>query len=393
MNINVYSGLIYEFKTLLKYYPKFILSNNVKNLNNEVPVFTYHTIDPSSFESQLRYLKDNDYKTLSINEYYKIIIGEKQIESKSVLLTIDDGRLSFWKYGYPLLKKYNMKATLFIIPGRIADSEIARKNLNDVWNRKFEFRELSDTDELDLDYCNWNEIKKMKSSNLIDIENHSLFHKPVFTETKIIDIIDSETKLSLLASYFSDNDIDKKIIKEEYIGLPIFKYSSLMEGKSSFTISNKLKKYFREQYEIQKNLGKSKQQILKIFNKNFDKNNFLSEIQYIKDEVPKNLIRDDIKKASSIIMNKIGDDSGTHFCLPYTLGSDITIDVLKEIGIKTCFWGVLENKKMNKPGDDPYYNCRIKDDFIFRLPGKGRKSLPSIYGGKIRRRLSGERVF
>jgi len=49
--------------------------------------------------------------------------------------------------------------------------------------------------------------------------------------------------------------------------------------------------------------------------------------------------------------------------------------------------------KINNPGDDSVSNSRIKNDFIFRLPGVGRKSLYSIYKYKIKRRLLGEKVF
>jgi peptidoglycan/xylan/chitin deacetylase (PgdA/CDA1 family) len=44
------------------------------------------------------------------------------LHNKSVLLTIDDARSSVWRFAYPLLKKYQMNAVVFIIPGWTKDS-------------------------------------------------------------------------------------------------------------------------------------------------------------------------------------------------------------------------------------------------------------------------------
>jgi hypothetical protein len=69
--------------------------------------------------------------------------------------------------------------------------------------------------------------------------------------------------------------------------------------------------------------------------------------------------------------------------------------IIKQILIKTAIscTGVLPNKKIIKSNDDPYFIPRIKNDFLFRLPGINRKSLLSIYIYKLRRRISKEKVF
>lgn len=95
---------------------------------DQVPVLMYHnivydenyknendTITTSMFEKQLKYLKDNNYKTLTIDEFYCWKNSKCKIPSKSVLLTFDDGFYGVYYLAEPLLKKYNMKATAFII--------------------------------------------------------------------------------------------------------------------------------------------------------------------------------------------------------------------------------------------------------------------------------------
>ena len=73
------------------------------------------------FEEQLNYLKENGYKTLTIEEFRAWMYGEIELPEKSVLLTIDDGAFGTGKHNgnnlIPLLEKYNMHATLFLITG------------------------------------------------------------------------------------------------------------------------------------------------------------------------------------------------------------------------------------------------------------------------------------
>jgi len=100
-----------------------------------VPVLNYHffydknedTCDESiclevtKFEEHLKYLKDNNFKTLTMEEFKKWMYGEIEIPSKSVLLTVDDGAKGTGKHNgnklNPLLEKYELNATLFLITG------------------------------------------------------------------------------------------------------------------------------------------------------------------------------------------------------------------------------------------------------------------------------------
>ena len=73
------------------------------------------TIEVENFEEQLKMLKDNNYKTLTLEEFYNWKKGKIKLPYKSILITFDDGFLSNYEYAFPLLKKYNMNATVFLI--------------------------------------------------------------------------------------------------------------------------------------------------------------------------------------------------------------------------------------------------------------------------------------
>jgi len=78
-------------------------------------------LNTTNFEEQLKYLKDNGYKTLTMDEFVRWMYGEIEIPEKSVLLTIDDGAMGTGAHNgnklIPLLEKYETHATLFLITG------------------------------------------------------------------------------------------------------------------------------------------------------------------------------------------------------------------------------------------------------------------------------------
>ena len=86
------------------------------------------TITIDNFKQQLEYLKKNNYKTLTMDEFYKWKNNELDLPYKSVLITFDDGFLSNYQYAFPLLKEYGMNATVFVVGSFIDNST------NNEWN-------------------------------------------------------------------------------------------------------------------------------------------------------------------------------------------------------------------------------------------------------------------
>lgn len=94
-----------------------------------VPVLMYHSIgyekdNPvrlpvENLEKQMKYLKDNNYSTLSMDDLYDYFENNKPIPEKSIVLTFDDGYLDNYTKLYPVLKKYGFKGTIFVITNTI----------------------------------------------------------------------------------------------------------------------------------------------------------------------------------------------------------------------------------------------------------------------------------
>ncbi len=394
MKHSIKDQLAIEIKSLFAGYPQFVYSkNNIKNLDG-IPVFVYHTIEPELFEAHLMYLKNNGYKALSIYEFYDILTKKKSISTKKmVLLTIDDARSSVWRFAYPLLEKHKMHATVFVIPGVTEEGTSLRKNLKNSWNNECSIEKIHKIDYDDNTLCSWKEIKEMYNSGYVNIESHTLFHREIFISTKIADYIQEDTEVIPYnfkgSPYYTKENIGVQPTLEKYIGLPLFESAPIMFAGPKIEVSGEFRNMCKEIYNnALENKSDWKKEIENfVIKETNNKKYFNSESSSEKDTL------EDLKLARDEIHKHLDSDAGNHLCLPWTKGNSKTINICKELDVKSCFWGVLDNKKINKVGDNPYYISRIKNDFVFRLPGDGRDSLFSIYMYKMKRRMSGEKIY
>jgi peptidoglycan/xylan/chitin deacetylase (PgdA/CDA1 family) len=130
-----------------------------------VPIIMYHqvkynylgknAISPSEFESDLKYLSDNKYNTITMTQLIDYVYEGVDLPDNPIILSFDDGYYNTYKFVYPLLKEYNMKIVLSVI-GKVTDdfSEVEDKNINYA-------------------HLTWNEIAMMQESGLVELQNHS----------------------------------------------------------------------------------------------------------------------------------------------------------------------------------------------------------------------------
>jgi len=158
-----------------------------------VPVVMYHSVsdlaDPKNrtnvsaavFERQMRFLKNHHYNVLPLAKVAELIINKKKIPAKTIAITFDDGYKNNYTHAYPILKKYNLPAAIFIIL-----DEVGRPQ----------------GDRLD-----WAEIKEMQASGLITIGSHTLGPEP---------LINYKSNKALHAQIF-----DSKRLLEQALGVPV----------------------------------------------------------------------------------------------------------------------------------------------------------------------------
>lgn len=86
---------------------------------NKIPVLMYHCIDygsnslyvsPEMFNEHINYLINNNFNFMDFND-----LKSDKIPQNPIMLTFDDGYKDFYINAYPILKKNNIKATVYII--------------------------------------------------------------------------------------------------------------------------------------------------------------------------------------------------------------------------------------------------------------------------------------
>jgi peptidoglycan/xylan/chitin deacetylase (PgdA/CDA1 family) len=86
---------------------------------------TYVSYD-TAFAEQMAYLHRDGYTTISLDDFVAFQDGQALLPTKSIILTFDDGFMSIYRYAFPILKQYRMKATIFVTPD--SESENFKKH-------------------------------------------------------------------------------------------------------------------------------------------------------------------------------------------------------------------------------------------------------------------------
>ena len=143
---------------------------NFLNSNNEyykdekkilIPIFVYHDIvekmtgeefmqtTRENFEKQIIGLSKIGYKFITYDDLIQYNNGQKKLNEKSILIAFDDGYVGNYEIMFPIIQKYNIPVAINII-----DDKIGKEG-----------------------YLNWEQIKEMEKSGLVNIYTHSLHHE------------------------------------------------------------------------------------------------------------------------------------------------------------------------------------------------------------------------
>lgn len=106
-----------------------------KLTKSQVAILMYHRVSPQkdnwslqalspqSFERQIQYLSKN-YEILPIHALTQCLQQGKPLPEKAVTITLDDGYRDNYVHAYPILKKYDVPATIFLTTGHINTGEL-----------------------------------------------------------------------------------------------------------------------------------------------------------------------------------------------------------------------------------------------------------------------------
>ncbi|MDF2635744.1 MAG: polysaccharide deacetylase [Pelosinus sp.] len=123
---------------------------------NAVPMLAYHqvgevddiySVTPGQFEEQMEYLQKNGYHAISLEELFDFYEGKGNLPAKPIIITFDDGYADNYLTALPILEKYNLSATVFIVPSLMGT----------------------------VDYLSWEQVVEMQKRHT-EIGSHTMSH-------------------------------------------------------------------------------------------------------------------------------------------------------------------------------------------------------------------------
>ncbi len=122
-----------------------------------VPPFDRMEVNKHFLEDEFVWLKKNGYNVVSVQAVLDAAEGKSILPDKAILLTFDDGYLSFYTKVFPLLKKYHYPATVALV-GKWMDGQVT-------------------ADDPGKPLMNWTQVREVVQSGLVEIASHTYdFH-------------------------------------------------------------------------------------------------------------------------------------------------------------------------------------------------------------------------
>jgi len=162
-------------------------------------------VSPKAFEKQMKYLNKKGFKTLFVEE-----LDNKKITKKNIVITFDDGYEDFYTNVLPILKKYNIKANLYVVTDKIG-----KKN-----------------------FLTAKQLKEISDSGLVSIGSHTVSHpelsklnkKTIEKElVKSKQVLENITKKEIKTISYPNGNYDENVIK---IAKKHYEYGLIMNYKT-----------------------------------------------------------------------------------------------------------------------------------------------------------------
>ncbi|PIR03760.1 MAG: hypothetical protein COV59_03745 [Candidatus Magasanikbacteria bacterium CG11_big_fil_rev_8_21_14_0_20_39_34] len=172
-----------------------LLSLGALKLVKKASILAYHsfgdnpaffTVKEETFRKQMEYLHKKGFHVISLRELLEKLRNQEDI-SNCVSITIDDGYKDNYTIAYPILKKYNFPATIFVITDLIGKT-------------------YTNSGGVTLPMLDSSEIKELMNSGIIEIMSHTHTHPKL---TKITQK-EAEEEISI-SKIFLEKNFGKKI--------------------------------------------------------------------------------------------------------------------------------------------------------------------------------------
>lgn len=349
---------------LFRRYPAFVWSDRAEP-PSVPPVFVFHEVRRPVVEALLAFLADNAYTTLTADEYAERVGQRGRGWNREVVLTFDDGLRSLHDVVVPALESFHLKAVAYVVTGRVPEEDRPGRLL-----------------------CSWKEIRGMHGSGAVDIQSHSVLHDSVAVSERVVDFVNPGTRLSFLSGDLvpAAEGVPRLEDRDDLpLGTPIHDWGTRFGERRAFRESPSAVRaclervaggggpeFFRQR-GWRGRLGSVVREVRRS----------AGDARFETGEEQGAAILGEMSESKREIEARLPGKTVRHFCFPWSRGSRLAVRLSAEAGYVTNAWGSLR-PDFAADGDAPIPVERLPYCYIWRLPGKGRRSLEQV----LRRRWS-----
>jgi peptidoglycan/xylan/chitin deacetylase (PgdA/CDA1 family) len=346
-------------------YPGFLFGLRLGR--GEIPIFTYHEARVDEFTRDLEYLRRNGYRTLSLAEFFRESV-KKGTAAKSVLLTFDDARKSFWDVGVPLLQEFQARATLFVPTYWMTPAAMRYRSTSTL-------------------FMSWEQVRAALDSGLVDVQSHAHRHALVNTSDRLIGFATPDA----LAKYdIYDWPLRNVHEGEELgypeLGTPIYSAAPLLSAEHRFIedpdIAQACQRHVRDHGGADFFRHSDWQQQLRRVYDDVTESRDGRTGEQMTDADFRALVASEFEECRARFRTQLGYDPG-YLAYPWMLGSPYSLQLARDFGMSAAFGVALDyGKAKSRSLPLPVFG-RLKADWLPLLPGLGRSSLSSMLTRKI----------
>lgn len=373
-----------DLKALLfGWYPEFVY-RDVDDLGGHVPVFTFHEVEPESFEIYCRHLAEGGYRTLHPDEYIGIVEGRYRAPDRGVLLTFDDGGGSLWAVAYPLLRKYGLRGTAFVVTGLVPEHDRDRPNLADVWEGRADREDVTGRERSEQRFCTWKELATMQDEGVVSVQSHTHWHALVPVSDRVMDFVNPGTKryhlgnFNISAAPETLDDLDDPPDRSFALGRPVYESLPRMAGAPAYIPDSRVGALC-ERFVAQ-NGGRSffsnrcwRSKLRELVHRNGTEGTFESPGSY------KRSVERELSASRKTIDAQLGTKTD-FLCYPWFWGSERAVEASRRVGYRASFWGTGPPVGLEMSAINPYKIPRLDAIYLRRLSGPYQVSLTEVLG-------------
>lgn len=334
-------------------YPGFLFRQPLRQL---LPVFHFHDVTGPYLEPYLAYLADNGYRTVTSEALGRFVRDGVAPGDRAVVLCFDDAWASLWTVVAPLLRQYRMTAITYAIAGRVPDAENPRPV-------------DSASDALAL--ASWPELKALNDEGLVDVQAHTYSHAMIFCDARPAGFLAPDSGVSYLSMPALDFTPDPVFLDTSMLGAPLYPRRSRLSDAFRYIDDAGVRQACIEHVQARGGAAfledpARRAELFRIVSTAHGRMESEAEREAA--------IWQELVRSKEVLTEKLNSPHVRQICFPWGICGRLAGELVQKAGYETAVADTLFGKRYAGAQRHPYRIMRLKHQYIFCLPGAGRKT-------------------